>query len=112
MTIIIQIGDNTNFVFRSRVLITIFECYNNINNIGKNTLLLQFYEVTSNIDGKLKFNPVYLSSIKKLDPFIANEETSGNMLWDLEGKIENIDEVDYRLLDYSNRSPGFRIKGE
>ncbi|WP_069201747.1 NUDIX domain-containing protein [Bacillus niameyensis] len=82
---------------------------------GQNVTDLEFIGLLKmeNIsDGKLKFNPVYFSSIKKLNPFIANEETTGIMLWDLEEKIDNIDEVDYKLLDYINRSPRFRSNGE
>ncbi|WP_409250848.1 NUDIX domain-containing protein [Bacillus sp. SCS-153A] len=49
-------------------------------------------------DGTLKYNPIFIGSLKELQTFKENEETSEIMLWDREEGIGVIDEVDYRLL--------------
>ena len=51
-------------------------------------------------NGKIRRNPVYFATLKKLDPFKENEETSKIMLWDLKEDIGNIDGVDLRIFDY------------
>ncbi|WP_404443182.1 NUDIX hydrolase [Sutcliffiella horikoshii] len=52
------------------------------------------------ISGEFKFNPVYFSEMKKLQPFIENGETSEIRLWDLKEKLGYFDSVDIRIFDY------------
>jgi len=49
--------------------------------------------------GEIRFNPVYFTSIEKIQPFIDNEETSGIKLWDLKEEIGYVDMVDIKILD-------------
>ncbi|QOR64960.1 NUDIX hydrolase [Cytobacillus suaedae] len=50
--------------------------------------------------GKVKYNPVYFSTIKALQPFQKNDEVSEVKLWDLKEKLGYIDEVDMNVFDY------------
>ncbi|UOQ50397.1 NUDIX hydrolase [Gracilibacillus caseinilyticus] len=52
------------------------------------------------ISGEMKYNPVYFSTIEKLQAFQKNNEISEIQLWDLKQKIGYIDEVDIKILDY------------
>lgn len=52
------------------------------------------------INGKIKYNPVYLGEMEELQPFKENEETSKIMLWDIKEEIGSIDSVDIRILDF------------
>lgn len=49
-------------------------------------------------NGTFKYNPVYVASLDKLEPFLINNETSEIMLWDLLEEIGTVDEVDMLLL--------------
>lgn len=53
--------------------------------------------------GDLKYNPVYFGTLKELQPFIENEETTGIKLWDMKEEIGYIDEVDLQLIMYLNQ---------
>ncbi|WP_083573615.1 NUDIX hydrolase [Rossellomorea aquimaris] len=50
--------------------------------------------------GEVKYNPVYVTALEKLQPFIENEETSEIRLWDLKEEIGDLDMVDIRILDF------------
>lgn len=52
------------------------------------------------VTGDIKFNPVYFTTIKELQPFKENDETSEIILWDLQKGIGYIDGVDIKILDY------------
>lgn len=52
------------------------------------------------INGEISYNPVYFTEMKKLQPFIENEETSDIRLWDLKEKLGYFDSVDIRIFDY------------
>lgn len=57
-------------------------------------------KVRNLINGVIKYNPVYFSTLEKLHPFQKNNETSEIRLWDLEQKIGHIDEVDIKIFDF------------
>jgi 8-oxo-dGTP diphosphatase len=46
------------------------------------------------------YNPVYFSTVSKLQPFRENDETSKILLWDLQEEIGPIDEVDINILNF------------
>jgi len=47
---------------------------------------------------QIKYNPIYFTSIKSLQPFRENSETTDIRLWDLKGDL-HIDEVDLMILE-------------
>ncbi|MFL8939223.1 8-oxo-dGTP diphosphatase [[Bacillus] enclensis] len=51
-------------------------------------------------NGDVKYNPVYVTVIEEIQPFIENEETSEIRLWDLKEEIGDLDMVDIRILDF------------
>ena len=57
-------------------------------------------KVKNKNNGKIKFNPVYMTTVDKLQPFKENNETTDIKLWDLNEEIGSIDEVDIKILDY------------
>ncbi|SEQ34624.1 8-oxo-dGTP diphosphatase [Piscibacillus halophilus] len=59
--------------------------------------LLKVKNVTKN---EIKYNPVYFTTLEKLQPFQKNNETSAINLWDLKQQIGYIDEVDIKIFDY------------
>lgn len=59
--------------------------------------LLKVKNLSSN---EIKYNPVYFTTLKRLQPFQKNDETSEILLWNLSEQIGYIDEVDSKLLDY------------
>jgi 8-oxo-dGTP diphosphatase len=61
--------------------------------------LLKVKNLTS---GEIKYNPVYFTTLEKLQPFQGNNETSEIQLWDLKQQIGYIDEVDIKIFDYIN----------
>jgi 8-oxo-dGTP diphosphatase len=70
---------------------------------GQKVLDLEFkglLKVKNTINGNIKFNPVYSTTIEKLQPFKENQETSLIKLWDLNEEIGYIDSVDIKILDY------------
>ncbi|MEH7375523.1 hypothetical protein [Neobacillus drentensis] len=52
------------------------------------------------LNGNIIFNPVYFTTVEKLQPFKNNEETSEIKLWELNEDIGTIDSVDTKILDY------------
>ncbi|MFE3572988.1 NUDIX hydrolase [Lysinibacillus sp. NPDC059133] len=54
----------------------------------------------NSLDGNIKYNPVYFTTMEKLQPFIENEETSEIKLWDLNEEIGYIDSIDINIFDY------------
>jgi len=70
---------------------------------GKLVTNLEFkglIKAENSLDGNIKYNPVYFTTIEKLQPFIENEETSEIKLWDLNEEIGYIDSVDINIFDY------------
>lgn len=59
--------------------------------------LLKVKKLSSN---EIKYNPVYYTTLERLQPFQKNDETSEILLWNLVEQIGYIDEVDSKLLDY------------
>lgn len=57
-------------------------------------------KVKNIISNEIKYNPVYFTTVEKLQPFQKNNETSEIQLWDLEEQIRYIDEVDIKVFDY------------
>lgn len=55
-------------------------------------------------NANVKYNPVYFTSVKKLNPFKQNDETSKIKLWDLNEEIGYIDEIDFKIFDYIKES--------
>lgn len=51
----------------------------------------------------IKFNPVYFTTLDKLQPFQENNETSAIKLWDFKEQIGSIDEVDFEMLLFMDR---------
>ncbi len=49
---------------------------------------------------KVKYNPIYFSTIETLQPFQKNNETTKIKLWDLKEPVGYIDEVDIKIFDY------------
>jgi 8-oxo-dGTP diphosphatase len=49
-------------------------------------------------NNNVKYNPVYLATVEKIQPFLPNNETSEIVLWDLMDDIGTIDETDYTFL--------------
>ncbi|WP_274310048.1 NUDIX domain-containing protein [Solibacillus daqui] len=70
---------------------------------GQRVLNIEFkglLKVKNVIDDAIKYNPVYFTTLEKLQPFQKNNETSEIRLWDLEQKIGHIDEVDLKIFDF------------
>ena len=70
---------------------------------GQRVLNLEFkglLKVKNVITNAIKYNPVYFTTLEKLQPFQKNNETSEIRLWDLEKKIGHIDEVDLKIFDF------------
>jgi len=57
-------------------------------------------KVKNSLNGQIKYNPVYFTTIEKLQPFLTNDETDAIKLWDLKEKIGYIDNVDFKLFKY------------
>lgn len=57
-------------------------------------------KVKNTLNGNIKFNPVYFTTVESLQPFKENEETSGIKLWDLREDIGYFDSVDIKILEY------------
>lgn len=57
-------------------------------------------KVRNVISGEIKYNPVYFTTLEKLQPFQKNNETSEILLWDLEQQIDYIDEIDIKVFDF------------
>lgn len=57
-------------------------------------------KVRNRRDGNIKYNPVYFSAVKELQPFAENEEMTKIQLWDRNEYIGYIDEVDIMILDF------------
>jgi 8-oxo-dGTP diphosphatase len=70
---------------------------------GQNVSTIDFkglLKVKNVISGEIKYNPVYFTTLEKLQPFQKNNETSEIQLWDLKQQIDYIDEVDFKVLNY------------
>lgn len=70
---------------------------------GQRVLNIEFkglLKVKNAIKDEIKYNPVYFTTLEKLQPFKKNNETSEIRLWDLEQKIGPIDEVDLIIFDF------------
>ena len=70
---------------------------------GQRVLNMEFkglLKVKNVINGVIKYNPIYFTTLEKLQPFRKNNETSEIRLWDLEEKIGHIDEVDLKIFDF------------
>jgi len=76
------------------------ELYEETGQIVKDLDFTGLLKVKNLSNGNVKYNPVYFSFIKKLQPFLKNSETSEIKLWDLKEKIGFIDEVDIKVFDY------------
>ncbi len=50
--------------------------------------------------GNIKFNPIFYTEVKELQPFIENNETTKIKLWDLKEEIDLIDAVDINIFKY------------
>ncbi|MCM3316904.1 hypothetical protein M3603_09520 [Rummeliibacillus stabekisii] len=50
--------------------------------------------------GNIKFNPIFYTEVKELQPFIENNETTKIKLWDLKEEIDLIDSVDINIFKY------------
>ncbi|MCM3616077.1 NUDIX hydrolase [Sutcliffiella horikoshii] len=59
--------------------------------------LLKSKKATS---GEIRYNPVYLTEVEKLQPFIENDETSEIRLWDLKEELGYLDSVDIRIFEF------------
>ncbi|WKA54988.1 NUDIX domain-containing protein [Planococcus shixiaomingii] len=57
-------------------------------------------KIRNQINGQVKFNPVYSAAIDRLQPFLKNAETTEIKLWDLQEDIGPFDEVDLNIFDY------------
>ena len=49
---------------------------------------------------EIKYNPVCLGTVEKLQPFIPNDETTEMKLWDRKEEIGVLDEMDIKILNY------------
>lgn len=65
-----------------------------------NLEFLGLLKLKNAFNGKIKYNPVYFASVEKLQPFIENEEITEIQLWNMNGKIGVIDEIDLKLLEF------------
>lgn len=59
-------------------------------------------KVQNEMNNEIKYNPVYFTTLEKLQPFLKNNETSEIRLWDLKQKIGPIDEIDLKIFDFVN----------
>ncbi|MGR9048241.1 NUDIX domain-containing protein [Halobacillus faecis] len=57
-------------------------------------------EVKNLITSDIKYNPIYFTTLEKLQPFQKNCETSKIQLWDLKREIGYVDEVDINVFNY------------
>jgi 8-oxo-dGTP diphosphatase len=57
-------------------------------------------KVKSTTNMYIKYNPIYFTTLKRLQPFIENEEISKIKLWNLNEEIQDIDSVDVKIFEY------------
>lgn len=76
------------------------ELYEETGQVVTDLNFIGLLKVKNKMNGIMKFNPVYSTSIEKLQPFKENEETTEIKLWDLNEEIGYIDEVDLKIFDY------------
>lgn len=76
------------------------ELYEETGQIVKDLEFLGLLKVRNITNGNIKFNPVYYTTMDKLQPFLENEETSHIMLWSFDEEISDIDSVEIKLLEY------------
>ncbi|MFZ3577961.1 NUDIX domain-containing protein [Virgibacillus sp. DJP39] len=57
-------------------------------------------QVKNSRNGQVKYNPVYMTNVDKLQPFVENEETSKIKLWNFNKQIGLIDQVDIKILNF------------
>lgn len=72
---------------------------------GQNVSELEFkglLKVKNLKSDEIKYNPIYFTTLEKLQPFQKNNETSQIQLWDLKQPVGYIDEVDIKIFDYVN----------
>ena len=70
---------------------------------GQRVLNMEFkglLKVKNVVNGVIKYNPIYFTTLEKLQPFRKNNETLEIRLWDLEEKFGHIDEVDLKIFDF------------
>lgn len=65
-----------------------------------NNLQLKGLLKSTNKEGHVKYNPVFVGQLIELQPFIENEETSAITLWDLKTDIGLIDELDNHIFKF------------
>lgn len=75
------------------------ELYEETGQLLNNMTFKGLLKVQKKEDKSIKFNPIFHTSVKKLQPFVENNETSKIKLWDLNEDIGTIDEVDFALLN-------------
>ncbi len=51
------------------------------------------------LNGQYKYNPVYFTSLDRLQPFVKNNETSIIKLWDLKEAIGFVDDIDIQVVE-------------
>ncbi|TFB14234.1 NUDIX domain-containing protein [Filobacillus milosensis] len=76
------------------------ELYEESGQIVDNLEFRGVMKVFSRSKNSIKYNPVYYAEINQLQPFVENDETSEIMLWDQTERLESVDEVDIKLLEY------------
>lgn len=54
----------------------------------------------NDLSGKQKFNPVYMTEVQTLQPFIENDEIEKTMLWDMTEEINPFDSLDKAFIPY------------
>lgn len=57
-------------------------------------------KVKNLLNGEIKYNPVYFSTVERLLPFQTNCEPSEIRLWNLIEPLSYVDEVDLKIFDY------------
>jgi 8-oxo-dGTP diphosphatase len=76
------------------------ELYEETGQIVPNLEFKGLLKVKNTLNGTIKFNPVYYTTIEKLQPFRENKETSAIKLWDLREEIGCFDSVDLKIFEY------------
>ncbi|MEK4628613.1 MAG: NUDIX hydrolase [Solibacillus sp.] len=79
------------------------ELYEETGQVVNDMNFVGLMKVKNNLNGCVKYNPIYFTEIVQLQSFLENDETSAIKLWDLTKNIRDIDEVDRHLLERLNR---------
>lgn len=76
------------------------ELYEETGQLLDDLKFLGLLKVKDLLKDKVKYNPIYFSTVETVHPFQKNSETTEIKLWDLKEPVGYIDEVDIKIFDF------------